>query len=304
VISIIIPAHNEEAVIEHSLATLTRGAAPGELEVIVVCNGCKDATAARARAFGPPVRVIETDVPSKANALNLGDASATGFPRIYSDADVILTLESIRELACALEKDGILAVAPVAKNVFPPKTSWPVRAYYDFWMALPYVQEGMMAAGVYAVNREGRARFGDFPNVIADDGYFRLQYTGEERIEVPTAVSVVSAPAKFWDLILIKSRSRLGFYQLRDRFPQLFTREAKSKNYGGAFVAILKKPRLWPCAVPYIWVNVVSRHRAKKQFRKLAKEYVWERDNSSRVFVAAGGSVEHAGAAAGPTSGQ
>jgi glycosyltransferase involved in cell wall biosynthesis len=297
-ISIIIPAHNEEAVIEHSLATMTRGAAPGELEVIVVCNGCKDATAARARAFGDPVRVIETDIPSKSNALNLGDAAATGFPRIYSDADVILTIESIRELARALETGGVLAAAPMAKNVFPPNTSWPVRAYYDFWMALPYVQEGMMAAGVYAVSREGRAKFGPFPDIIADDGYFRLQYTGKERIEVPTAVSVVSAPAKFWDLILIKSRSRLGFFQLRERFPQLFQREAKSKDYRGAALAILKRPRLWPCAIPYIWVNVVSRHRAKKQFRKLADKYVWERDNSSRVFVAAGGSVEHAGAAA------
>jgi glycosyltransferase involved in cell wall biosynthesis len=292
-ISIIIPAHNEESVIGRTLTALTRGAQPGELDVVVVCNGCRDRTAEVARALGDPVRVIETDVPSKSNALNLGDRAATGFPRIYSDADVILSLDSVRELARVLEKGEVLAVAPVAKNIFPPETTWAVRAYYDFWMALPYVQEGMMAAGVYGVSRKGRSRFGDFPNVIADDGYFRLHYTSNERIEVPTAVSIVSAPAKFWDLILIKTRSRLGFYQLRNCFPELFVREAKSKGYGRASRAIFKRPRLWCCAIPYIWVNLVSRRRALRQFRKMEKaEYVWERDNSSRAFLATGSPIE------------
>ena len=81
-VSIIIPAHNEAAVIGRCLEPLTHGARPGEFDVIVVCNGCRDATALEARRFGLSVRVIETDTPSKANALNLGDAAATGFPRL------------------------------------------------------------------------------------------------------------------------------------------------------------------------------------------------------------------------------
>lgn len=282
-ISIIIPAHNEAGVIEQSLHALTEGVRAGELEVIVVCNGCRDATAEIARRFGEPLRVLETSVASKSNALDMGDRAATGFPRIYADADVMLTLDSVRELAKALESGEILAAAPAVDTVFIPNTRWVVRAYYDFWMALPYIREGMMAAGVYALSEKGRLRFDRFPNLIADDGFIRAQFAPAERREVSSAVSVVRAPATLRELILIKTRSRLGFYELKQRFPELFLREAHTKDYGQAFRAILRQPRLWAGVFPYLWVNAVSRYRAKKQLGRLS-DYVWERDNSSRTM--------------------
>src|SRR4051812_46956466 len=98
-ISIVIPAHNEAAVIGRCLSGLTQGAAPGELEIIVVCNGCTDGTAHIARSFGQDVRVVETQIASKAAALNLGDEVASGFPRFYVDADVRLPLDSVRAVA-------------------------------------------------------------------------------------------------------------------------------------------------------------------------------------------------------------
>ena len=51
-ISVIIPAHNEERVIARTLEAMVAGASPGELEIIVVANGCSDATADVARGFG------------------------------------------------------------------------------------------------------------------------------------------------------------------------------------------------------------------------------------------------------------
>src|SRR5829696_5509012 len=111
-ISIVIPAHNEANVIGRCLASLLDGAAEGELDVVVVCNGCTDATADVARRAGPAVRVIETDVPSKSNALNLGDRAARGFPRFYVDADVVVPLASVREVGRVLESGAALAAAP------------------------------------------------------------------------------------------------------------------------------------------------------------------------------------------------
>ena len=67
-ISIIIPAHNESDVIRRCLESALAGVKSGELEVIVVCNGCLDNTAELARTFGECVTVIETDVASKSNA--------------------------------------------------------------------------------------------------------------------------------------------------------------------------------------------------------------------------------------------
>src|SRR5437879_7884120 len=103
-ISVIVPAHNEHSVISRTLKTMTARAIPGELDVIVVCNGCTDDTAAVAGSFGPPVRVIETGLAGKTLALNLGDKAATFFPRIYADADVHITIETMRTLANRLER--------------------------------------------------------------------------------------------------------------------------------------------------------------------------------------------------------
>ena len=88
--SVVIPAHNEAKVIARCLASVLTDDRADDLEVIVVCNGCTDDTARVAKEHDERVCVVETDVPSKSNALNLGDDAATSFPRMYLDADVEL----------------------------------------------------------------------------------------------------------------------------------------------------------------------------------------------------------------------
>ena len=61
-ISVIIPAHNEAALLGDTLNHLLKDTAPGTLEIVVACNGCTDNTAKIARAFEPSVRVVETPV--------------------------------------------------------------------------------------------------------------------------------------------------------------------------------------------------------------------------------------------------
>ena len=98
--SVIIAAYNEAAVIGRNLDRLLAGTAPGELEVVVVANGCVDATVAVASARD--VRVLDLPAPGKAAALNAGDAVATSTPRVYLDADIATTPATVRALAAAL----------------------------------------------------------------------------------------------------------------------------------------------------------------------------------------------------------
>lgn len=275
--AVVIPAHNEAAVIEQTLVALLGQAAP-EDEIIVVCNGCSDDTAGVARRFAPRVTVLETDVPSKTNALNLGDRQARSFPRIYLDADVILAEGALGRLVRALESGRWLAVSPDPVMILE-EASWPVRAYYDIWLSLPYCRSGMIGAGAYALSKTGRARFGDFPDVIADDGYVRALFTEEERGRVEGARSMVRAPASLAWLLKIKTRSRLGGMELALKFPGLLANEAK--DYSGALRGMIANPLNWPKVLVYLYVNLVSRLMATRRLKNLSR-YQWEKDLSSR----------------------
>lgn len=276
--AIIIPAHNEAAVIERTLSTLGEQLADSD-EVIVVCNGCTDDTAKIARRFSPRMTVLETEVPSKTNALNLGDDVAVSFPRIYMDADVVLSgAGSLATMVRVLESGPWLAASPTPLMELGG-ASWAVRAYYDVWLSLPYCRSGMLGAGVYGLSREGRNRFGRFPDVIADDGFVRALFKEHERGRVDGALSIVRAPASLEWLLKIKARSRLGGMELARKFPDLMGNE--TKDYAGALRGLFAKPSMWPKVVVYLYVNLMSRMRARRRFRKLS-DYKWEKDLSSR----------------------
>jgi hypothetical protein len=102
-----------------------------------------------------------------------------------------------------------------------------------------------------------------------------------ERVEVAASRSTVVAPASLSQLIRIKTRSRVGVLQLRERFPDLYARAHRTKQYGRAFPAILGRPDLYVSLIPYLWVSAISRVRAHQQARQLER-YTWERDDSSR----------------------
>jgi glycosyltransferase involved in cell wall biosynthesis len=279
-ISVVIAAHNEEDVVGRCLDALLETSRENELEIVVVCNGCTDRTAGVVRSYGGRVRVIVTPTASKTAALNLGVATVSAYPRFYVDADVTLTLDSVRRIAASLDEEGALAAAP-AMDVDLRGSNMAVRGYYRVWLRLPYVREGMIGVGVYALSEEGRRRFDVFPDVIADDGFVRMLFDSHERVSVDDAPVRVYAPEQLSDLVRIKTRSRLGRHELAQRFPGLVARERTTKSYRAALVAIVVRPWLWPAAAAYAAVQVQSRRRARKQLTSIA-DYVWERDQSSR----------------------
>ena len=280
-ISIIIPAHNEANVIGKTLEALLPGVITGEVEIIVVCNGCTDNTVAIVETFGEKVKCTVSPVASKTKALNLGDNEASGFPRIYLDADIVLSFDAVKRMAGVLQAGQYLAAAPIMQMDFS-KTSWAVRSYYDIWQQLPYVKEGMIGTGVYALSRKGKERVGRFPDIIADDGYVRAMFTKEERTSVDNCYSLVRAPANLTGLKKIKMRSRLGRYELAEKFPELLKNE--EKNYKFAILKLLSKVSCWVKIPVYFYVNIATRISAKK-YCQLHEFTGWERDETSREKI-------------------
>ncbi|MEU0518222.1 glycosyltransferase family 2 protein [Streptosporangium sp. NPDC006007] len=212
VVGVVMPAHNEEAVIAGGLDRLLAGTAPGEFDVVVVANACSDRTAQAARRAG--VRVLETPVPGKANALRLGDEVCRTFPRVYLDADVELDAGAVRALAAAAGRPGVLACAPdsVLDLDGVGRLARRVHTVQDLLIA-PF--RALAGVGVYVLTEEGHARVFPMPSdVISDDGWVHGSFAPHERVVVPEARSVVRPPKTVSAHLRRRVRVRLGNRQL------------------------------------------------------------------------------------------
>lgn len=214
VASIVIPAHNEEAVIEANLRGLLATTEPGEFEVIVVPNNCRDRTGEIARAMG--VRVVETPVAGKAHALALGDEACTTFPRVYLDADVELTADGVRALVAASERPGVLAVAPAPRLDFTGVGRFTQRVHrvHD---ALVAPNRALAGAGCYVLTKEGHARVFPMPgDLISDDGWVHASFAPDERSVVRQAQTVVRPARTVRAYLSRRVRVRQGNRQLTE----------------------------------------------------------------------------------------
>ncbi|MGH8932792.1 MAG: glycosyltransferase [Egibacteraceae bacterium] len=271
-ISVVIPAHDEAAVIDRCLRTLLKDAAPGELEVVVVCNGCTDATEALARGW--PVRVLSLPVASKIAALNLGDQAATGFPRFYADADIGLDVHTVREVAAVL-RGGVLAASPGLDLRTDESTRW-VRRYYRLWRELPSTKSDLVGRGVYAVSEAGRRRFGAFPDVIGDDHFVRSIFAPGERAVVHHARVVVQAPRTLRALVRRKARVTVGNRQVDALLGS--ASHAGRMGSGGLRDAIRRQPGYARDLPVYLAVALAT--RVVLMWDRRREQPSWGRDDS------------------------
>ena len=275
--SILIPAHNEAAVIIRCLDALFAGVEPTELEVAVVCNGCSDNTAHLARTSKHEVMVLELDVPSKPRALRMGEEALTIFPRLYLDADVVLPGQSALKLLDQLREGPALAARPPIFYEADGATR-PVRRYYKARERLPAVMNSLWGAGVYGLSEEGRSRFGDYPDIVADDLYVD-QHFAEHEIEIVSCTpAVVKAPRRTADLVRIMRRSYRGNAELSvgsyGSSHKTTTRAAAREIFDLA----LQGPSQATDAFIYSAVAVTGR-----VMTHVGRTDHWERDESSRV---------------------
>ena len=308
-ISVIIAAHNESAVIGRCLDSLLADARPGEFAVTVVANGCSDDTAAiAARRAG--VRVLDRPEPGKVGALNAGDAVAVGFPRVYLDADIVLTTAGLRALAAAVADPTRARAAMPRRAVDVTGRPLLVRAYFAIHSRLPVFREGLVGRGAIALSAAGRARFDTFPEVTADDLFLDSLFAADEKQEVTEVASVVAAPLRTVDLVRRLTRVRAGNAALRsatkgdapndgapkDGAPNGGAANGGAPSDGGSndgvrparrmswlHDVVVPRPWLAPAAACYVVLTAMAALRA----RRPAGATGWARDESSRQAAAA-----------------
>ncbi|SEO57369.1 Glycosyl transferase family 2 [Salinihabitans flavidus] len=231
VLSVIIPANNEAGTIGPCLSALLGSDGPEGVQIVVVANGCSDATAAEAAGFaaqagacGWTLDVLDLPEGGKPRALNAGDAAARFESRVYLDADVTVTPDLLPQLAQVLDRaDPIFASGRLR---IAPARSFATRAYRRIYARVPFMSQGVPGAGLFAVNAAGRARWGAFPQIISDDTFVRLHFTPSERVAVqaPYDWPLAEGPG---NLIRVRRRQDAGVAEIARLCPALLENDDK-----------------------------------------------------------------------------
>lgn len=290
VASVVIPAHNEANVLGRLLDALWSGVQPGQLEVVVACNGCTDGTAAVARERG--ALVIEVGVPSKMAALRAADTVATAFPRCYVDADALVTGSAVMEVVHLLaDPDARCAAPPVRFDL--AGRPWAVRAYHVAYLRDPYLREAHVGSGFYALSEPGHREFERFPEVLhllttaryqppADDLFARNLFARAQR-RVGSEPFVVQAPRTLRALVrrrirMFRANRELATHPDFRTLPG--TREHSVRHWCRKM--LLVTPGQLPSTIVYLAVDLVARLAARWPSRG-ARPVEWGRDHTTRT---------------------
>lgn len=115
-LSVLVAAYNEEKVIAATLRSVLNTDYPGSLEVIVVDDGSKDATASHAEGVGDPrVRVLRQANSGKSGALTCALAAASNEVIVFLDADTQFQPDTLRLLVQPLADPRVGAVSGHAR---------------------------------------------------------------------------------------------------------------------------------------------------------------------------------------------
>jgi glycosyltransferase involved in cell wall biosynthesis len=281
--SVVIPAHDEAAVIGRLLEALVADPCSAELEIVVVANGCRDATIPVARSFEPSVRVVEIGEASKIAALEAGDAEATTFPRAYLDADVLVDVRTLLALADALEQPGGPIVAAPRIEVDTAGASWLVRGHYRIWELTDYRRSGHIGSGVYALSAEGRARFGAWPRVIADDRFVQQLFLPAERRTLDDHRFTVRSARTIAAHLRRSTRIARGNLELPAEL-QRASDASSGDRARNLMRRVAQRPGLWPALAVYSLTATLPKLRAHRLVAE-RREPEWARDDTSRTIA-------------------
>ena len=283
--SIVIPAYNESRSIERCLrSVMADGIA--DLAVVVVPNACRDDTAERARRFGGGVIVVETAEGGKTNAINLGERTLRErgldlFPRLFLDGDIELAPGTLRALFAEAGRSGALVVS-AEPRFDTADCALGVRLHFAAERFNPYHRStSPNGSGTYCVSREGRARWGEFPNIIADDLFVERQFASAERKTLLGHRAIVRVPTTMAALRGTRARTRLGNSELLAIAPPRSDLIDSMGTFRAVAFACIVNPLLWPALAVWMTNRIVERMQ-QRRVAELHGTDRWQQDRTSR----------------------
>lgn len=228
-VSVIIPARNEEKVIGHTIRSVLESDYEPK-EVIVVDDASTDRTFEVASKYqGPRVKVLRKEVGGmgKARALNFGLRFARGEVVVFIDADTLITREAIGELVRKLQDPNVSAVAG---NVM-------VRNRVNLLTKLQAVEY----IATFHLFRKGLSVLGAVPIISGALGAFRrdiLEITGFYDADTLTEDFDVTVKALKAGKVVQASSYAVAFTEVPERLRSLY--KQRLRWYRGAFEVLFK----------------------------------------------------------------
>lgn len=161
-ISIITPAHNEEAHLEKCLASVKLAAetASVEYEHIVVINRCTDGTEALAAKAGS--RIVCDDTRNLSHLRNIGVAAAKGEIIVTIDADSWMSPNMLSEVTHLLETKLYIGGGV---RVYPER--WSLGIVCSLIIVAPFVLRHGVSAGMFWCYKRDYNAVGGFDESLA-----------------------------------------------------------------------------------------------------------------------------------------
>jgi cellulose synthase/poly-beta-1,6-N-acetylglucosamine synthase-like glycosyltransferase len=229
-LSVIIPAHNEAAILPQKIdSVLAQDYPPEQLEIIVASDGSTDNTNEIVRAYeARGVVLLDLERGGKAKTLNTAAAAATRQILVLTDANAILAPGALRTLAENFADPTVGGVS--ANERRQPGTAVSgaglgERLYweYDKWLKLAESRVGSMVSAsgsLYALRRE---LFRPIQDPAATDDFAistQVVRAGHRLVFEPNAVtwepSVAKDEIEFWRRVRIVTRGLRSVYGIRD----------------------------------------------------------------------------------------
>jgi glycosyltransferase involved in cell wall biosynthesis len=277
-----VPAFNEESSIAHSLRALLSSAERSsvEFEIVVVVSGSRDATVANARAIlndVPGARIIvEPERLGKAHALNVIAASARGEVLLFCDADALVDPEAVSTFVDAFVSDPELALAYARPEVLDGESrlfTWLgtlTSSAVDEYRSLADGSGLWFICGhLYAIRRQSWAPIPE--SIVADDPYLGLakMIAGEKVAYLRKAIIRIKTPQTWSDYSRQKLRNRFARLQLPIIPSTQFVALAASRRIGLASVRYLPLLVLDTFFSAYAFVRWSLGHRVSSDWDQI-----------------------------------
>ncbi|MEM5810369.1 MAG: glycosyltransferase [Candidatus Aenigmatarchaeota archaeon] len=224
-LSILIPAHNEEKMIEKCVKSISEANYLNEIEIIVLNNGSTDDTEKVVRKLMktiPNLKLLNLNHIGKASALNKGIKVAKNDVIVTVDADSIIEKNALLELVQPLAQENVGGVTGVIRAI---RNKNPLTWFQDFEYVLSsgwrYVCTKMngniILPGFAAFKKQAILKAGGFSKDTLTEDYdiaLSLKKAGYQTITILSALLYTEVPQNLGGIIKQRIRWTRGTFQV------------------------------------------------------------------------------------------